>query len=251
LAAAGLPWAFVELRDIERVQTMALVIKHSTLTSRLYEILITPFVFIGFGLFTRWWVFALLAVICVTLWATGAMQFAVPKIAEFKEELIIGSLCICFLWIVATMLSIFDYFRFRGWTHAPGPQPLTSRAEEFLAKLVGDQSEDASRILDTQLRDKYRGYLRDWRHELGAATTVVNADQLSTVDEMIFRATLAKMKDMSLAKNDVFLAIPVIETLDIPVGGPMKIALFLMRPEICDDIQDFRVLEIARPRILA
>jgi len=226
---------------------MSLAIKHATLASRLYEILITPFVFVGFLLVTRWWVFALMAVICVTMWATGVMQFAMPKIAEFKDELIIGCLCICFLWFVATLLSIFDYYRFRGWTHSPGQDPLASRTREFLIKLIGDQPEEALKLLDTRIQDRCRGNLREWRNELGSATTVVDADQLGTVDEVIFRAALSKMKDRSLANDEIFFAIPLIETLKIPEGGSMKIALFLMRPEICDDIQDFGVLEVARP----
>lgn len=116
---------------------------------------------------------------------------------------------------------------------------------------MSDKPADAANFLDMRVRNKCREQIGDWSRALRAVAIVVDANQLGTVDEMIFRGALLQMGDISLAKDEIFLAIPFIEALDVPVGGAMKIALFLMRPEFCDDIQDFRVLEMDRPEILA
>lgn len=232
---------------------MALTVKHATLSTRLYDILLTPFFFVAAIFVLDWWVFALLAFICLGLWLTGSMQFDLPPWAEIKEELIIGGLLIGFLWIVATFLTIFDHLRFKGWTHCETSGETTARAEGFLDALVQGKNDDAAVFLDGKLKSSpaLSDRFADWRKQLGTATEIVKAEQLSTTDYVVFCTALPVLKKKSLDRDQIFLLVSLIEGIDVPVGAPMKVALFSMRPDFSNDFQDFEVLEIPRPELLS
>lgn len=148
-----------------------------------------------------------------------------------KNQLIIGGLCICFLWFVAIILTVFDHFRFRDWTHDPGPQSLTSVAKESLNSLTRNDPEKAAKYLDAGVREKSRDSLSDWHLKFCDAVTAVKTADLGTVDEVMFRAVLPRLRDLSLNPDEVLVLTPMVDSLSIAVGAPMKIALLRMQPE--------------------
>lgn len=228
---------------------MALTVKHATLPLRLFEIFMTPFAFMGVRLVMRWWVFVAIGIICTGLWLTGAMQLALPRTAD----VIIGILTVCFLWFVATLLTILDHFRFQGYTYAASDPLAVASARKFLDALFKRSRADPNSFFSTEAKQKDSEALKrfaNWRKELGDCSTVVDATELCTTDDVLFRAALQKIKHLDLEKDEVLLLVPLVSDLDLPVGASMKLASFLIRPAFGPDIEYFEVLSLPRPAIL-
>lgn len=112
---------------------MSLVAKNVTLASFLWTILITPFVFFLAGCYLKWR-YSLVAIIG---FGVACLLGAPVDLSWFNQENLIVFCCITlFLWAIATLLSVFDQFRYQGWECCATNSPSANIVAAFVTALL-------------------------------------------------------------------------------------------------------------------
>lgn len=158
-----------------------------------------------------------------------------------------------FLWVLSGVLTIADHIRFDGWTDE-GPKGAVQFASSFCNALIDGNDDVAAEMAASFLTKntaEFRTRVQSIRSELGDAKTLVSAEELETVDHVLFRALVPNLRQQELALSDFVAFVPVVRDPNVPVGSPIKvIQLSITSPFGNFEVIDTKVVETSRPPIL-
>ncbi|MBT5019627.1 hypothetical protein OAF98_00090 [Planctomicrobium sp.] len=228
---------------------MAFVVQRATLFLHLKLALLTPFdATIGVMFVYR----RRLILFCVTTYfliEAGLIPIQLPEWEAVLETLIIAACIAIPLMIIGAFLTAYDHLRFGGWTDC-GPEQQTTIAEEFITLLVEENFSDAREFVhlkNAQTEAEIYSKLQRWNQLFENDLTMVRSEDIGTVDHVFFREAVQYLKQRNILSNCYLVMVPMIETLNLPVGSPMKLAMCMIEPASHRPISGFAVVAVCRP----
>ncbi len=232
---------------------MAILAQKATLMAHVTIVASTPFNFLFAFVWIRRFRLLLILLVVGILFASGLIDIDLPAWADVKEKVIIGSGTVVVLWVLGGLLTVVDHIRFDGWTD-DGPDGAIHFAHSYCdAILKGNAATAAEMCAPSMAKDStdFSIQLDAILKEIGDARVPVTAEDLGTVDHVLFRLLIPYLNQIKPAPSEFVAFVPVVPDSDVPVGSPISvIQLLIAAPFGKFEVAETSVASLIRPPIL-